>query len=422
MKKSLLWVVSMLCGLQLTAQTEREVITGASYANEVYYKLGDGNAASSERTAWDIAFSSKMMEINILANNGTDVMVYTYPNGTAADWENVDITGLEMTPMYNSIETWLEGAFVQNQVEGDELDYGWGRYNTSTHFISGDSIFIVETAGGATKKLVIVEKDAPNNTWTFKYANVDGTEEVEETIAANDYADLEYIPYSMDAGQVADVAPASADWDLLFTRYYDYTIPYYVTGVLINDAHVQVQEVSETDLDPAGFSTFQQENFGTLISEIGSDWKSFNMGTMSYEVADTTVYFLKVEKGDDVYSYYEYYKIYFTAFESGSMGGQGVYTFQEEQLSATSAGNPDMIRLLELYPNPSHETLQVVYDFNGEVQLDVLDLNGRVLRSETAVSNGFETQRIDVRSLEPGIYLLRARMGQMSEVRRFVVE
>ena len=105
------------------------------------------------------------------------VELYTYPDGTIDDWAALDTTGIDWTPMYNSLETFDMGAFNANTIPGDDFDYGWGRYNMSTHVISGDSLFVIKTISGAYKKMAIIQKNPMANTWQFKYANLDGSDE-----------------------------------------------------------------------------------------------------------------------------------------------------------------------------------------------------------------------------------------------------
>ena len=112
------------------AQTTIDVVTGAGYANDAYYSFTSGTVSTSPRTDWDIAFSTNRYSINILANNGTGVELYTYPDGDISAWSSLDTSGMSSwTPMYNSIEDWSDGAFLQNIDTADSFDQGWGRYN-----------------------------------------------------------------------------------------------------------------------------------------------------------------------------------------------------------------------------------------------------------------------------------------------------
>lgn len=130
MKRIFTFLVANIIAISSFAQTTVDVVTGAGYASEVYYSFTDGTVSTLARVDWDISFPTDRYGIYILANNGAAVELYTYPNEDISAWETLDTIGIESWPqMYNSIEYWSEGAFVQNQDTTNQLDYGWGQYN-----------------------------------------------------------------------------------------------------------------------------------------------------------------------------------------------------------------------------------------------------------------------------------------------------
>ncbi len=419
MKKTLLLTVISLLSIGLLAQEQKEVVTGAGYANDVYYSLENGTIDTAARDNWDIGFVTQVMSVSILANNGSGVELYTYPEGDIDDWASVDTTGMNWSPMYNSIETFDMGAFNANTIPGDDFDYGWGRYNMTTHTITGDSVFIIKTLAGVFKKVAIVGKSATQNTWEFKYANLDGTEEQTVPLNAATYIDNYFIHYSIDSIKFVNREPAKDDWDLLFTKYYDYTIPYIVTGVLINDDHVLAQEVRESGMDQSTQDGYVDTAFTANISTIGSDWKKFDMDQMEYVLNDTVVYYLKKDGGDSNDSYY---KIYFTGFSGGSFGGQGVYNFMQEKLTFVSAEEYEQQSLLEVYPNPASDRIHVVFDLVGRTDIDVIDMTGRLVYTTHYDASGFTNFSLDLGSLNPGVFFIRVSSEGESDVLRFIKE
>jgi hypothetical protein len=400
----------------LVAQEQKEVITGPGYVDDVYYSLENGTVTTVQRDNWDLAFIAQVFSVSVLANNGAGVEVYTYPDGTIDDYATLDTTGMEWTPLYNSLVTFDMGALNANTIPGDYFDYGWGQYNMSTHVITGDSLFVIKTISGAYKKLAIIEKDPTTNSWEFKYANLDGSAEQTVSLDASTYIDKYFIHYSIDSTKIQEREPAMADWDLLFTRYFDYTIPYYVTGVLFNDDHVLAQEIRESGLDQATHNTFVDSLFRDTISIIGSDWKTFDMGSFTYVVNDTVVYYLKTYEDTDS----SYYKIYFTAF-SGST--EGKYTFMQEKLTLTSApGSEEENQLLQIYPNPATDRIHVVFDQYGPTDISLIDMTGRVMVSTRYQGAGFTDYSLDISSLNAGIYFIQVGTGVNSKVLRFIKE
>jgi len=415
MKKNLLLIVMVFISAGLWAQEQKEVTTGAGYANDVYYSLENGTITTVQRDNWDIAFVAQQMSVSVLANNGSGVELYTYKGGDIDDWATVDTAGMDWTPMYNSIETWDMGAFNANTIPGDDFDYGWGRYNMTTHTITGDSIFIIRTLADSIMKVAIVQKSAMANTWEFKYSYLDGTGEQIVPLNAASYADNYFIHYSIDSTKFVEREPAKEDWDLLFTKYYDYTIPYIVTGVLINDDHVMAQEVRESGMDQAAHSTYEDSAFNSNISMIGYDWKKLN-ASYSYDIIDTVVYYIKSYGETDS----AYYKLYFTDF-SGSMGG-GIYTFMQEKYSFVSAEEHALENLLQVYPNPAADRLHVVFDLTGRSDIDIIDMTGRLVHTTHYEASGFSNLSLDVSSLNPGVFFIRVSANGESNVLRFIKE
>ena len=418
MKKTLLFASTFLISLGLFAQEEKEVITDSLYANDVYYSLVNGTVTTVDRDNWDIAFVAQQMSVSVLANNGSGVELYTYPDVDISDWATLDTTGLVWPPewprMYNSIET-FDGAFNANIDTSDQLDQGWGIYNMVNHHITGDSLFVIKTISGAWKKLAIIQKAAMQNTWEFKYANLDGTEEKIDTIIAGDYPDNYFIHYSIDSMKIQDREPAKDDWDLLFTKYWDYTIPYNVTGVLINDDHVLAQEVRESGMDQSTQEGFVDTAFTDTISVIGSDWKDYVFGT-GWVLFDTVVYYLKTDGGDLNDSYY---KLYFTDFTGSS---EGKYTFMQEKIIPLSAQGNEAMNLLQVYPNPAADRINVVFDFMGRSDIDIIDMTGRLVHTTHYDASGFTNLSLDVSSLNTGVFFIRVSAEGESNVLRFIKE
>lgn len=418
MKKTLLFASTLLISLSLLAQEQKEVVTGAGYADDVYYSLENGTVTTVARNNWDIAFIAQVMSVSILANNGSGVELYTYPDGDIDDWATVDTTGMDWTPMYNSIETFDMGAFNANTIPGDDFDYGWGRYNMTTHQITGDSIFIIKTLADSIMKVAITQKNPMTNTWEFKYAYLDGSNEQIVPLSAGAYVDKYFVHYSIDSTKFVDREPAMEDWDLLFTKYYDYTIPYIVTGVLINDDHILAQEVRESGMDQSTHTSYVDTAFADTISIIGSDWKTFDMGSFTYILNDTVVYYLKTDDGDSTTNS-AYYKIYFTGFTGSS---EGKYTFMQERLTFVSVGKNEVMNLLQVYPNPAADHINVVFDLVGRSEIDIIDMTGRLVRTTRYDASGFTNLSLDVSSLNPGVFFVRVSAEGESNVLRFIKE
>lgn len=414
MKKALLFAALFTVTAGIFAQEEKEVTTGAGYANDVYYSLENGTVDTVARNNWDIGFTTNNFSISILANNGSGVELYTYPAGDTADWATLDTTGMAWIHMYNSIDSWDAGAFTRHEL--GHPDYGWGTYSMGTHNTTGDSLFVIKTIAGDYKKLSINIRGAMANTWDFKYANLDGSDEQNIVLNSGDYSEKSFVYYSIDKQMEIDREPATEDWDLLFTKYFDYNIPYSVTGVLTNEDHIVAQEVRESGMDQSTHNTYEESEFSSEISIIGSDWKTFDMESFAYILNDTVVYYLKSYGETDS----TYYKIYFTGFTGSRADGK--YIFIQEEIIGVSAEAPLAIQLLEIYPNPASDQLNVVFDHQGEINMSVIDITGRNVYSTSYISGGFSTYAVNISELNPGLFFLKLEGNNETSVVRFIKE
>jgi len=392
MKKIITFLVASIFISNTFAQITEEVTTGAGYANEVYYSFENGSVTTSARNTWDIAFTTEVYDVSILANTANGVELYTYPNGDISDWDNtLEITDIEnWTQMHNSIESWNFGAFNQNGNGGD-FDYGWGVYNMGNHYVMGDSIYIMKLASGNYKKVAIMQKNSMANEWIFKYADLDGADLQEITFNASNYSNMQFIHYSIENQEFVEQEADKNAWQLLFTKYYDNTIPYFVSGVLANST-VVVQEVKADGLDQATFKEYDNELFTDNISTIGSDWKTFS-GT-AYECADDVVYFINDLPNNTIW------KIYFTNFTGSS---EGKYTFVQENLSATSVNENNSFSVI--YPNPASDIINLIYDINGKTNISIYSITGKLVYNETVTKmDKLNKHQIDVSNFTSGIY------------------
>ena len=400
------------------SQTQKTIVTGPDYTDEVYFSFEEGPVKTVARDTWDMAFCTDSYDFSILANNGNLVELYTYPDGDVSNWdETLDITNIGAWPkMYNSIESWSGGAFTANYDSENDNDFGWGIFNQVTHKIQGDSIFIMKLANGQHKKIVIVEKTLMSNIWTFKYANLDGTDEQEIIIESGDYSNMNFVHYSIVNQAIVEQEADAADWNLLFTRYLDYTIGddgYMVSGVLskfsASNYGTVVQEVQGVDQET--FYGYDPEETSDMISEIGGDWKHYNL--KAWEVHDDVVFFVQDVSQDNP----PVWKLYFTEF--GGMGN-GEITFIQENISGSGISNPNKA-FSTIYPNPANDAVNIIYDIDGKCNIAIYDISGKIVYSEAANHNEkLNKHRLNVENLPAGFYNVIIRAGQVSSSAKFI--
>jgi hypothetical protein len=286
---------------------------GASYTNDIYYSLANGVVSTPNRTEWDIAFYTNPRTSTIIINDGN--YMKAIPWKALAEWDATDTTGLCQQPVYANAYTgdnWQNGAFDQG-AKGYP-DYGWGVYNPNNHNVVGDSVYVLLFADGSAKKILIEIRQSTNNTFYFKYANLDGSSFYEDSVACNNYLDKNLVHYSITNHKVVEHEPAASNWDLMFTKYLQSDINYIVSGALSNNG-VSAAKITGVDVESDDYSN---ADFSASISAIGYSWKNTN-ADHSYYIPENEIYFVKDQEGN-------VYKIVFKSFDGMSTGN---FTFEK---------------------------------------------------------------------------------------------
>ncbi len=241
----------------------------------------------------------------------------------------LDTTGLSgWKQMHNSLDSWEEGAF--NAYATGYPDYGWGLYNMISHGLIADSLFVIKLQDGSFKKLWIVEKNGVS-VYTFRYANLDGTNEKETELDMTKYSGKHFVYYNLRGDSTVNEQPASDKWDLMLTKFIQTEINYPVTGFLSNDK-VTVSVFNAADSTTAADATLADTTeFTDSISAIGNSW--YKMVGYSMVPLDTIAYFVKNTDG-------VIYKMQVTYFESG-LSGLGRIGIRKQLLHGT--GNPPFV-------------------------------------------------------------------------------
>lgn len=424
MRKSLLTtgllaVTAWSAGAQIVIDT---VSVGAGYANHKFYSLKNDEQGTQSKDNWDIAFEINDITSSVLANTQkANFAVYRAPY-SIANYGTLDTAGIATWPvLHNSDETWSIGAFNRGAIASNPMDLGWGIYDMNTHYVTGDSCFVVKLSTTSYKKLKIVS--LIGGVYTFEYANINGSSSQTMTINKSGYTGKNFVYFDMTSNTALDREPVSTNWDLMFGRYVAFVpagpssvAPYAVAGVLTNKS----VKVLQVDNDPTPAATtaanFQLSNFSSNISTIGHDWKS--VVGMGWAITNDTLYFVADKKGD-------IWKMRFTGFGGSSNGN---YIFSKEQMTITGINDAEgnLISRFTVYPNPSNAGF-VNLLFSSELQSDVTislsDLNGRTLSSEKAtIDGGLNSYRLSTEGLSSGVYFVKVIAGSTASIQKIVIQ
>lgn len=405
-------LLSLVFGTALSAQDFVQVEQGKDYVKTVFLNLKTQETTTIDDTDWEIGFSTDpadyAIHINEAASNAADSKSVYLFSTTATDFSSVDLSQARDT-LYNNEDDWSEGAFNVVRDTSDNNDKGWGEYDPETDITTGSRIFIVELRNGDHKKLRIDQSD--QGAYTFTYADLNGSNEVTETIDVTDYAGKVLVYYSIRDQKVLDLEPEA--WDLKFTRYNtlvqggeDEVAYHYVTGVLLHpDAEVAV--ASDIDPESVQFSDFEDQ-LTDQAAAIGHEWKYLDFATFQYSIVENQVFFVKTAEN-------EVYKVQFIDFEGASTGVTTLIFNLEEVLSAT-AQLPDYIEKTKLYPNPLTAGSALYLEIDSKELkprsiVRIYDTQGReIYREHTRLLTGNNVLTIPVNAL-PGMYFLTVGDG-----------
>lgn len=401
------------------AQTSATVSISPGYADHVWYSLQEGEVTRAPKSAWDLAFEISGFTASILVNHVNGNSLWVYPNGDTADWATLDTTGFDgWKQVYNSDTSWAWGAFNVNKSLSNSMDLGWGEYNMITHQVVGDSLFVIRN-GNSYKKLWIMALSG--GTYRFRIANLDGTNQIERTLAKQAFAGRNFGYYSITDDLNKNLEPNQQEWDLLFTQYAA-NIPlfgaYPSTGVLQN-AGVHAVKVHPVD-DPTTFDDHVSETFSSAINTIGYQWKSYDFASASWMIADSTVYFVRAKNG-------ALWKIVFTGF-GGSSTGDYIFdkTLIEEAPDTLPSGISESLMSglsFNVFPNPtSGGLLQVIYSSNTPAVLQLYNLQGALIRNLMLEANALGNTNLDLSDLSAGMYIMNLMNDTSVKSQRLIIQ
>jgi len=342
---------------------------------------------------------------------GTKCWLY---NNDISQWAALDTTNFawNTSELVNSDEAWRTGAF-ENTTPSSAFDLGWGTYNLVTHAVEGDRIFILKLANGDYKKMIV--NSLIGGVFSFKHADLDGANEISSNLTKSDYLDKNFGYYSIQNDVVIDREPVTGSWDLVFTKYVTDLgggTYYPVTGVLYNSGMSVAQVNNVGDVNTSSY--LNQTFDSTSIKTIGHDWKSYSFASNSYVITDSLVYFVGTVAGD-------VFKLIFTDF-GGSSTGDFVFT-KEKVFTVGVAESKEKTKILDVYPNPASEKLNITFAGNAEQsQLSIYDISGKEVFQKQVNNLGVNQEVVDVSSLDKGIYILMLTTENSQSTQKIIIQ
>lgn len=432
--KSLLLLGATAFSFNTYAQTwvADSVEMGASYANDIFYSLKNGQQKSESNTNWHIAFQTlpplgANSNVSIIANHvAGKVNVYSLHLSATAKFgalTNTDTIGKVM--LYNTDTSWNFGAFNRMNDAGNPFDYSWGAYNMTSHSVVGDSLYLITINNAAYQVWVQEYKSTPSDSISYRVRIADFNGNNDKTIRVyrkNGYTDRNFAYYDVVNDAIRDREPSRTAWDMVFTRAIEFVAagpgplqPYPVTTVYSNFG-VSVAEVNDLNPSTTGYDSKPYLND---IHVIGSDWKKAPMGPGSWTMRDSAHYFIKTNNTN------EYYQLHFTNFY-GSSNGRAV--FEKRKLGdVTSVKNINTsVAAYSIAPNPAVNETSIMIDAKeaaGNTAIFVTDITGKIVEKHIIKLNaGLNAFRINTSNYASGTYMVTIANGDWKATQKLAVQ
>lgn len=398
--------------ISATAQLVSDSVTmGPGYSNQVFYQLSTGNKTMASSTDWDLQFFSSLFSASIRVNNGFDVELYQAASTDTTNFATSTLDTSTLTILRDGYATWETDAFTSQST--GHPNYGWGKYQGLGNLV-GFKVYAIKLTSGVFKKIWIKEFKTSGEL-TFTVADLDGSNSFTKTLNRTGYSSKRHFYYDIENDSVYDSEPLKNEWELVFRKYSDQAGPgfYNVTGALTNDG-LAIAQVNNTPIADAK-ANWNLHTYDSTINIIGYDWKSFNMGTFSWDITDSLSFIMKDYNGD----------VYQLVFSGTTGAGTGKMYFTKELFSTVSLEENSPVLNVGVFPNPAQSFLTINFELentNIPTQIRLLDINGRQVKSITSnfMNSGVNQINTDVSDLKQGIYLLQITAGNKSITKRVV--
>lgn len=397
----------------LFGQKIQEISIGAGYKNQSFVRLADDFETQSDNSAWDIAFTVVGLQDAGIHINEASGSIVGLPQPTVRLFDAMtddfsatpDPAALEDIELFNSEKTWLFGAFNENRDPSNQFDFGWGKYNPAINQVIGTKVYVIQLRDGSYRKIKIEAITIAG--YTFRYANLDGSNETTKTLSKADFPGKTLAYFSFTTQKTVEVEPQGAPFDFLYTRYstplWDSIngefIPYILTGILSGR---DVLVAKATGINPATvqFSDWK-DSLKTDLATIGYDWKTL-AGT-TWDIPSDRVYFLKTADQ-------HLWKIQFIDFEGLSTG---VAVFEKTDLGTVSAVENAAAPLAsyDIFPNPAPSGGETNLLFSakkpGSAAFYLTDALGKTVQNgKLQINAGLNATTLQLGGLPSGVYQL----------------
>lgn len=408
-------IITLILSFATLQAEEIEINMTQGYANDIWYSLEEGVLKSEPKDNWDIAFQVGPVSQNagIWINSQKGMQLWVIPGSDADTWGTaIDTNGIATwdSPV-NSIESWNVGAFNTGKdgFAGDG-DYGWGAYNMVNHAVVGDKVFVLKLADGKFKAVMI--DGLVNKVYTFKIADLDGSNEMIKEVSRLDYVTKNFAYYSISNDIFLDREPDYDSWTMQFGKYTglvlnndNVLVPYPVTGIRINQRYrvARVEGINQYKSVPPELN---DANYTPIITAIGDNWKVLDNQTFTFKIVENLSFFITDAANEDENPVI--HKIVFKSFD-GSSTGKMIFELNPEINSVEYTFNSSE---MNIFPSVVESNSVINIDFtssklNNSMNINIIDMTGTtVLNQSISNAAGTGSYTISIPELSTGMYFV----------------
>lgn len=292
------------------------VTMGIDYQTQIYFDFGTNSVVKTiPYKVWDLAFEAGKDGRHVFMNGAKNVFIYNTHETDPA----------KITEGYQySIQ---DSSYSFDAPCGLPDSTGIGEWYAADKETKNE-VYLVNLKGEkAYKKMVL--KSVNENSYTLAYGNLADNELKTITIPKDDRYNYIFFSFA-DGGEIVSSEPPKETWDIVFTYYrhyyYDLSMPYLVTGVLLNP--YKTSALLDTATAYTDYSSVSNKAFSNHRDVIGFDWKAVQIdmqtNTATYTIRPKNVYVIK--NRDD-----QYWKLHFLGFYDNN-GVKGSPSFEFERI------------------------------------------------------------------------------------------
>ncbi len=264
---------------------------GQDYRWQIYFDLGTNRVVGQNlKSIWDLGFETSPAGYHVVLN--TSKAMFALNTG------NADISQVNDTAGFSAGKSWDEAS-------GNFDSTAIGDWRATQPVYILDRGYNESGQHQGFRKLQLQSVNAWG--YTIRFAQLNGSGDTTFFIPKDTTYNFTFLSFG-NGGELVNVEPPKAEWDLVFTQYlhifHDPVTPYLVTGCLLNRYATTAARDSLTAFSAIRYQQVSSYTLSPDVNTIGYDWKTFSGNTfttnpgMNFIIRDQSGFFYKLHFTD----------------------------------------------------------------------------------------------------------------------------